>query len=93
MPSILDLSQKDAVKLAIPKLFNKIFAVAVARLYVAYPDRTKWAYTGLEGAVVVLHDKAKHTFRIKLVDVSVSRNNCAKRYSKLICLRRTHITA
>lgn len=72
MPSILTDADKETVKRNVPKPANKIFAVAVARLYVAYPDPQRWVYTGLQGAVVLANDLVGRTLWLKLVDVSVS---------------------
>jgi Wiskott-Aldrich syndrome protein len=72
MPSVLSDADKETVKRTVPKSANKIQAVAVARLYVAYPNRSKWTYTGLQGAAVLSNDLIGNTFWIKLVDVSVS---------------------
>lgn len=71
MPSILLDADKETVRRTVPKPANKILAVAVARLYVAYPKPNKWTYTGLQGAAVLANDLVGHTFWIKLVDVSV----------------------
>lgn len=71
MPSILNDDDKDTVKRFIPKQSNKIQAVAVARLYVAYPNRSKWTYTGLQGAVALVNDLVGNTYWIKMVDISV----------------------
>jgi hypothetical protein len=71
MPSILSDDDKDTVKRIVPKQSNKIQAVAVARLYVAYPNRSKWTYTGLQGAIVLANDLVGHTYWLKLVDISV----------------------
>jgi WH1 domain len=71
MPSILSDADKETVKRTVPKASNKIQAVAVARLYVAYPDRSRWTYTGLQGAAVLSNDTVGNTFWIKLVDISV----------------------
>lgn len=71
MPSILSDDDKETVKRMVPKASNKIQAVAVARLYIAYPDRHKWTYTGLQGAAVLANDLVGNTYWIKLVDVSV----------------------
>ncbi|KAJ5180067.1 hypothetical protein N7492_003277 [Penicillium capsulatum] len=70
MPSILSDSDKETVKRQVPKPANKILAVAVARLYVAYPDTSRWTYTGLQGAAVLCNDLVGRTFWLKLVDVS-----------------------
>ena len=72
MPSILSDNDKETVKRVVPKSANKIQAVAVARLYVAFPDKPKWVYTGLQGAAVLANDLVGHTFWLKLVDISVS---------------------
>ncbi|OAQ68572.1 EVH1 protein [Pochonia chlamydosporia 170] len=70
MPSILNDDDKDTVKRFVPKQSNKIQAVAVARLYVAYPNRSKWTYTGLQGAIVLANDTVGNTFWLKMVDIS-----------------------
>lgn len=68
---MLSEGDKEIVKRAIPKSANKIQAVAVARLYIAYPNRQRWVYTGLQGAAVLANDLVGNTFWIKLVDISV----------------------
>ncbi|KAI1320156.1 hypothetical protein F5Y16DRAFT_87103 [Xylariaceae sp. FL0255] len=70
MPSILSEEDKEIVKRVVPKQTNKIQAVAVARLYVAYPHRSKWTYTGLQGAAVLANDLVGNTYWLKLVDIS-----------------------
>ncbi|KIX10641.1 uncharacterized protein Z518_01725 [Rhinocladiella mackenziei CBS 650.93] len=70
MPSILSEADKEIVKRTVPKAANKIQAVAVARLYIAHPNRSKWTYTGLQGAAVLSNDLVGNTFWIKLVDIS-----------------------
>ncbi|KAL2419378.1 Proline-rich protein LAS17 [Exophiala dermatitidis] len=70
MPSILSDADKETVKRTVPKASNKIQAVAVARLYVAHPNRNRWTYTGLQGAAVLSNDLVGNTFWIKLVDIS-----------------------
>ncbi|KAK5633953.1 hypothetical protein RRF57_009667 [Xylaria bambusicola] len=70
MPSILNEEDKETVKRVVPKQSNKIQAVAVARLYVAYPNRQKWTYTGLQGAAVLANDLVGNTYWIKMVDIS-----------------------
>lgn len=71
MPSILSEDDKETVKRHVPKASNKIQAVAVARLYIAYPNRNKWTYTGLQGAAVLANDLVGNTYWLKMVDVSV----------------------
>lgn len=70
MPSILSDHDRETVKRNVPKPGNKIFAVAVARLYVAYPNRQRWTYSGLQGAAVLANDLVGNTFWLKLVDIS-----------------------
>ncbi|KAJ4335211.1 hypothetical protein N0V87_006250 [Didymella glomerata] len=70
MPSILSDEDKLTVKRTVPKSANKIHAVAVAKLYIAYPNRNNWTYTGLQGAAVLANDLVGNTFWIKLVDIS-----------------------
>jgi len=77
MPSILDENDKEIVKRFVPKQTNKIQAVAVAKLYVAYPNRSRWTYTGLQGAVVLANDLVGNTHWLKMVDVSVSPSSAA----------------
>lgn len=71
MPSALSDADKQIIKRVVPKSANKIQAAAVARLYVAYPNKQQWVYTGLQGAVVLADDLVGNTFWIKLVDISV----------------------
>lgn len=71
MPSILSDDDKETVKRQIPKSVNKIHAVAVARLYVAFPNRGQWTYTGLQGAAALVNDLVGNTYWLKIVDVSV----------------------
>lgn len=70
MPSILTDADRETVKRTVPKPANKILAVAVARLYIAYPDKHKWTYSGIQGAVVLANDLIGNTFWLKMVDVS-----------------------
>ncbi len=73
MPSMLSEADKETVKRTVPKAANKIQAVAVARLYVAHPNKQRWTFTGLQGAAVLANDLVGNTFWIKLVDISVGR--------------------
>ncbi|CUM66707.1 uncharacterized protein PRCAT00004385001 [Priceomyces carsonii] len=66
---ILTTQDKEKIKRAIPKANNKVIDATVARLYIAYPDPTKWTYTGLMGAIVLVDDLVGHTFFLKLVDI------------------------
>ncbi len=81
MPSLLNENDTETVKRTVPKPANKIRAVAVARLYVAYPNRQRWVYTGLQGAAVLANDLVGNTFWIKLVDISVCLQSSLRRCS------------
>lgn len=72
MPSALSDADKQIIKRVVPKPANKIEAAAVARLYIAYPNKQQWVYTGLQGAAVLADDLVGNTFWIKLVDISGS---------------------
>ncbi|CAK9437547.1 uncharacterized protein LODBEIA_P19250 [Lodderomyces beijingensis] len=71
--AVLTAEDKEKVKRAIPKPSNKIIDATVARLYIAYPDPTKWVFTGLMGAVAFVDDLVGHTFFLKLVDITGHR--------------------
>ncbi|SCV00611.1 LAMI_0G06194g1_1 [Lachancea mirantina] len=71
---LLNSSDKEKIKRALPKASNKIIDVAVARLYIAYPDAQSWQYTGLSGAIVLVDDIVGHTFFLKLVDIHGHRS-------------------
>ncbi|KXH66641.1 WH1 domain-containing protein [Colletotrichum salicis] len=70
MPSILSDDDKETVKRFVPKQTNKIQAVAVARLYVAYPNPARWTQTGIQGAIVLSNDLVGNTYWLKMVDIS-----------------------
>ena len=71
MPSLIEGNDRQTVKRTVPKQSNKIHAAGVAKLYVAYPNRQKWTFTGLQGAAVLANDLVGNTYWIKLVDLSV----------------------
>ncbi|GMM42623.1 actin-binding protein [Hanseniaspora uvarum] len=66
----INSSDKEKIKLSIPKQFNKIIDVTIAKLYIAYPSPTEWTYTGLYGALCLIDDLVGNTFFLKLVDIS-----------------------
>lgn len=71
--AILTNPDKEKIKRAIPKASNKIIDATACRLYIAYPDPTKWTYTGLVGAIALVDDLVGHTFFLKLVDITGTR--------------------
>lgn len=74
MPSkSLSPEEKTKISAAIPNSTNKILAAVPARIYFAHPQRDKWSYSGLQGALVFTHDKSKDSFVLKLVDFSGTR--------------------
>jgi hypothetical protein len=83
MPSILSDEDKQTVKRTVPKAANKIHTVAVAKLYIAYPDRHRWTYTGLQGAVVLANDLVGNTFWLKMVDISVGAGTSPRQNERL----------
>nr|AAN28957.1 Wal1 protein [Eremothecium gossypii] len=66
---LLTAEDKEKIKRAIPKASNKIIDVAVARLYIAYPNPKEWRYSGLSGAIALVDDIVGNTFFLKLVDI------------------------
>jgi Wiskott-Aldrich syndrome protein len=74
MPEGITEDEKAIIKRVVPAAQNKIQAAAMARLYIAYPNRSKWTYTGLQGAIVLANDLIGNTFWMKLVDVSVCQS-------------------
>jgi len=85
MPSILNKDDKVVVKRAVPSPSNNIITVAVARLYVSYPDQRKWTFTGISGAVVLAEDLVGHTFFFKIVDVTVRRKLITDPFYSQVC--------
>ncbi|EJS41631.1 las17p [Saccharomyces arboricola H-6] len=69
----LNSSDKEIIKRALPKASNKIIDVTVARLYIAYPNKDEWQYTGLSGAIALVDDLVGNTFFLKLVDIGGHR--------------------
>ncbi|KAI8986045.1 hypothetical protein BDB01DRAFT_849872 [Pilobolus umbonatus] len=69
MPSIAlsTAEDKNKVRRALPTA--KIYAATVARLYVAYPNPSKWAYSNIWGAVAFLKDKKTHSYYIRMIDL------------------------
>ncbi|AGO11963.1 AaceriAGR285Wp [[Ashbya] aceris (nom. inval.)] len=70
---LLTAEDKEKIKRAIPKASNKIIDVAVARLYIAYPNPKEWKYSGLSGAIALVDDIVGNTFFLKLVDINGHR--------------------
>lgn len=75
MPEGITDEEKGIIRRVVPKGQNKILAAAMVRLYIAYPNRSKWTYTGLQGAAVLANDLIGNTYWLKLVDVSVRQSN------------------
>ncbi|KAJ3859873.1 hypothetical protein EV359DRAFT_25422, partial [Lentinula novae-zelandiae] len=73
--SILSADDKAKVKSAIPvsPATNKIFSATFARIYYAYPDPNKWAYAGLQGALILTRSNLTLEFSFNLVDLTGTR--------------------
>lgn len=67
----LTKADKDIVNRVVPEPSNKVVYGAIARLYVNYPDKTKWNYTGITGVVVLAQDLVGKTLWLKIVDIKV----------------------
>jgi hypothetical protein len=69
--SSLTSSEKSLVKKHAPtSQGDKIHAAAIGRVYYAFPDPTKWSYSGISGAVVFGWGQAGGW--LKVVDLAVS---------------------
>lgn len=64
-------SSRQAAPLQLTAFTQKIYAATVARLYVAYPNPNKWAYSNIWGAVAFLKDKKTHSLYIRIIDLIV----------------------
>jgi hypothetical protein len=71
-PAKLTKADKDIVNRAVPEPSNKVVYGAIARLYVNYPDRTRWNFTGISGVVVLAQDLVGKTLFLKIVDIKVN---------------------
>ena len=71
--STLTASERDEVKTSAGTNGAKILAAGLARIYFAYPDPNAWAYGGLQGAMVFVHDKSRGIFYLRLVDLVGTR--------------------
>jgi Wiskott-Aldrich syndrome protein len=71
--STLSTDDKSKVKSAIPVSSYKIHTAALARIYFAYPQPSRWSYGGLQGALAFVHDKQKSVFSLKMVDLAGTR--------------------
>ncbi|KAI8143992.1 hypothetical protein BJV82DRAFT_610154 [Fennellomyces sp. T-0311] len=70
MPSVTlpSAQDKNLVRKALPT--SKILTAAVARLFVASPDPSRWSYANVWGAATFCKDKSKNgSFFIRLVDI------------------------
>ncbi|KAH9965310.1 hypothetical protein BC827DRAFT_1355591 [Russula dissimulans] len=70
--STLGADEKNLVKSVIPSQ-TKILAASLARLYFAYPDPNSWSYGGLQGALVLVADRARGAHFLCLVDLAGTR--------------------
>jgi hypothetical protein len=74
MPSSSTLSTNDKNRVrSIIQSPTKILAASLARIYFAYPDPFSWTYGGLQGALVLVADRARGAHFLCLVDLSGTR--------------------
>ncbi|RPA81079.1 PH domain-like protein [Ascobolus immersus RN42] len=72
MPSLLTKEDKLHVKRVLPSSSNHIITGAIARLYISYPDPSRWTFTGISGALVLVEDTVAKAHFLKIVDISPS---------------------
>jgi WH1 domain len=70
--STLSGSDKNRVRSVIQSPI-KILAASLARIYFAYPDPFSWTYGGLQGALVLVADRARSAHFLCLVDLLGTR--------------------
>lgn len=68
MPSSSTLSTNDR-SLIKSVITAKILAASLARIYFAHPDPRSWSYGGLQGALVLIADRARGAHFLTLVDL------------------------
>jgi hypothetical protein len=72
--STLTEEEKSKVRSALPTPTYKIHTAALARLYYAHPNPHEWAYSGLQGALVLAKDGARGgALSLALVDLNGTR--------------------
>lgn len=52
---------------------SKILMATVARIYYAYPDPSKWSYSGEQGGLAFVKDKQTSSLYFRLVDLQGTR--------------------
>ncbi|KAJ1954328.1 hypothetical protein EC988_002496, partial [Linderina pennispora] len=71
MPASLLLpDDKATIKAAQPKSNHKILTATVARLFVAYPDKSRWTYTHLFGGILLVKDLHNGASFLRIIDMS-----------------------
>ncbi|KAI0002471.1 hypothetical protein BJV74DRAFT_765469 [Russula compacta] len=70
--STLSANEKNFVRSIIPTP-TKILAASLARIYFAYPDPNSWSYGGLQGALILIADRARGSHFFCLVDIAGTR--------------------
>jgi neural Wiskott-Aldrich syndrome protein len=74
MPSSSTLSANDKIRIkSVIPTPAKILAASLARIYFAYPDPLSWNYGGLQGALVLVVDRARGAHFLCLVDLLGTR--------------------
>jgi len=72
--STLGTNEKSLVRSVISSSQTKILAASLARIHFAYPDPNSWTYGGLQGALVLVADRARGAHFFCLVDLEGTRS-------------------
>ncbi|KAJ2001631.1 hypothetical protein GGI04_003664 [Coemansia thaxteri] len=72
--SLLSADDKAAIKAAQPSSKHKILSAAIARLFVAYPDRASWSYTHRFGGLVLVKDALSRASFLRIINLSPAGN-------------------
>ncbi len=74
MPSTSKMSNDEKSKVkGVLASGSKILMATVARIYYAYPDPSKWSYSGEQGGLAFVKDKQTNSLYFRLVDLQGTR--------------------
>ncbi|KAJ2880896.1 hypothetical protein H4R27_004440 [Coemansia aciculifera] len=72
--SLLSAEDKAAIKAAQPSSKHKILSAAIARLFVALPDRPTWSYTHRFGGLVLVKDAHNRASFLRIINLAGAGN-------------------
>ncbi|KAJ2860316.1 hypothetical protein GGH94_005590 [Coemansia aciculifera] len=72
--SLLSAEDKAAIKAAQPSSKHKILSAAIARLFVALPDRPTWSYTHRFGGLVLVKDAYNRASFLRIINLAGAGN-------------------